>query len=89
MQYTKHFSFIVKENGQPQLSSDQFRRMMNIVYLEGVVNGLRKVKEANKNTDQFYKYDMLIFKEEKRLTELTGNLKPDELINEMIRLFSH
>ncbi len=84
MQYTKHFSFIVKENGQPQLSSEQFRRMMNIVYLEGVVCGLRKVKEANKNTDQFYKCDMLIFKEEKRLTELTGNLKPYMLFKEMI-----
>ena len=84
MQYTKHFAFIVKENGRPQLSSEQFRRMMNIVYLEGVVNGMRKVKESNKNTDQFYKYDMLIFKEEKRLTELTGNLKPYMLFKELI-----
>jgi hypothetical protein len=27
---------------------------------------------------------MLIFREEKRHTELTGNIKPDELIYEMI-----
>jgi len=59
---------------------------MNIIYLKGVVCGLRKVKEANKNTDQFYKYDMLIFKEEKRLTELTENLKSDTLLKEMMRL---
>ena len=86
MQYTKHFSFIVKEKGQPQLSSEQFSRMMNIIYLEGVVCGLKKVKEANKHTDQFYKYDMLIFREEKRLTELTGNLKSEDLIKEMMSL---
>ena len=84
MQYTKQFSFIVKENGQPQLSSSQFRRMMNIIYLEGVVCGLKKVKEANKKTDQFYKYDMLVFREEKRLVELTGNLKPHNLIREIM-----
>lgn len=52
MQYTKNFSFLIKENGQPQLTSEQFRHMMNIIYLEGVVCGLRKVKEANKSTDQ-------------------------------------
>ena len=60
--------------------------MMNIIYLEGVINGLRKVKEINKNTVQFYKYDMLIFREVKSLTELTGNLKPDGLMKEMMRI---
>lgn len=84
MQYTKHFSFIVKENGQPQLSSEQFRRWMNIIYLEGFINGLKKVKEANKGTNQFYMYDSIIFKEEKRLTKITGNLKTDALLNEML-----
>jgi hypothetical protein len=84
MQYTKHFSFLAKENGQPQLTSVQFRRMMNIIYLEGVVYGLKKVKDANKNTDQFYKYDMLILKEQIKLTEITGNVKPVELIKEMM-----
>ena len=42
------------------------------------------MKEGNKNTDQFYKYDMSFFREEKRLVELTGNLKPDNLIREMM-----
>ncbi len=36
-QYTKNFSFYVKENGLPQLSFEQFWCMMNIIYLEGVV----------------------------------------------------
>ncbi len=85
MQYTKYFSFIVKENGQPQLASDQFRRMMNIIYLEGVIYGLTKCKEAHKDTDQYYKYDMIIFKEQMKLTDLTGNVKPDELVRTMFR----
>ncbi|MBT8385331.1 MAG: hypothetical protein KJO83_06450 [Bacteroidia bacterium] len=76
---------MVKENGQPQLSLEQFRRMMNIIYLEGVIYGLKKSKEANKGTDQFYKYDVIIFKEEQRLSDLTGNIKPKELLVLMLK----
>ena len=79
---------MVKENGQPNIDNYQFRRMMNIIYLEGVINGLNKVKRANKDTDQFYKYDMAIFKEKSKLTDLTGNLTPQLLFKEMLR-FSH
>lgn len=43
MQYTKNFSFIIKENVQPQLTYEQFRCMLNIIYLEGVVCGMKKV----------------------------------------------
>ena len=85
MQYTKYFSFMVKENGQPNFDNYQFRRMMNIIYLEGVINGLNKVKRANKDTDHFYKYDIIIHKEEIKLTEQTGNLKPELLFKEMLR----
>ena len=84
MQYTKYFSFIVKENGQPQISSESFRTMMNVIYLEGVINGLNKAKEAHKGTDVYYKYDVSIFREEKRLTDITGNLDPDDLLKRML-----
>lgn len=84
MQYTKYFSFIVKENGQPQMTSEAFRRLMNIVYLEGVISGLKKVKEVNKGTDAFYKYDVAIFREQTKLTEITGNVEPSELLERML-----
>jgi len=38
----------------------QFQRLMNIVHLEGVLFGLRKAKEANKDKQEYHKYDMLI-----------------------------
>jgi len=84
MQYTKYFSFIVKENGQPKMSSDSFRTMMNVIYLEGVINGLNRSKEAHKGTNAYYKYDVSIFREEKRLTDITGNLDPDDLLKRML-----
>ena len=83
MKYTKYFSFIVKENGQPLLEEHQFRLMMNIIFLEGVISGLNKSKAANKGTDQYYKYDIILLNVERELSELTGNLKPSDLLYKM------
>ena len=85
MQYTKYFSILTKENGQPNLNTEQFRRMMNIVSVEGVIVGMTQIKEKYKNTNSYYKFDMDIFKSQKVLTNLTGNLKPEDLMKEMLR----
>jgi len=85
MKYSYYFGEITKEKGQLNLSSKQFRRMMNIVFLEGVISGLNRIRKTFKGTDQFYKYDIIIFKEDKKLTELTGNVAPGFLLEEMIK----
>ena len=59
---------------------------MNIVFVDGVINGLNNAKQIYKDTELFYKYDMLIFKESMKLTDLTGNLAPDRLLKEMHQL---
>ena len=46
---------------------------------EGVILGLNKVKNTYKGTELFYRYDTLIFKQNMKLTELTGNLEPKEM----------
>ena len=84
MIYANYFATVTKDNGQPNLNPDQFRRMMNIVYIEGVINGIKRIKE--KETGQYFKYDVLIFKHDSVLTELTGNLKPNLLLREMYHL---
>ena len=55
--------------------------MMNIVFVEGIIVGIQRIKEKEKT--MVFKYDMLIFKHQKVLTDLTGNLQPRELIREM------
>ena len=87
MRYTNYFSSIVKEQGPPHLNPDQFRRMMNIVFLEGMISGMEKVKAKEKS--QSFKYDMLIFKQNQILTKLTGNLKPSLLIREMYQMSNY
>ncbi len=84
IKYTRYFGIITKEQGKLNLSTDQFQRMMNIVHVEGVVAGLTIAKEANKNTGSYYKYDIIILKENDVLADLTGNLSPDMLLREMM-----
>jgi hypothetical protein len=86
MKYSNYFGSITKQNGQPNLDTKQFRRMMNIVSVEGVIHGLRIIKEKYSNTSAYFKFDVDIFKHQRVLTDLSGNLNPDELIKEMYRL---
>jgi hypothetical protein len=86
MRYTSYFATVIKDNGQPKFSAYQFQRFMNIVYLEGELNGIKRIKKSLTNTSSFYKYDVLLFKIEKQLTDLTGNFTPDQLLKEMLSL---
>ena len=83
MKYSKHFSDLVNEKGQPNLSLEQFKRMMNIIAIENKIDGLKVAKEQNKNKGVYHQYDLIIFKYSTVLTDLTGNLNPMDLINEM------
>ncbi len=85
MKYTKYFGLITKEQGRLNLSTSQFQRMMNIMHLEGVIVGLNIAKETYKNTNQYYKYDTLILRQEIQLSDLTGNLEANRLLKEMMR----
>ena len=76
MRYSKYFGHITKEKGNLNLSTSQFQRLMNIVYIEGVIHGLNKAKQTYKDTELFYRYDTIIFRENMKLTDLTGELKP-------------
>jgi len=59
---------------------------MNIIHIEGIISGMNKNKTTLKGTQEEHKYDMLIFKQQKLLTELTGNLSTEILLKEMIQL---
>ncbi len=86
MKYSKSFGAVTGDKGNLNLSTKQFQRLMNIVFIEGVINGLDKAKQTYKGTVQFYKYDIIIFKENVKLTDLTGILSPDKLLKEMHQL---
>ena len=46
---------------------------------------MNKSKETYKGTNQYYRYDIIIFKENVKLTDLTENLTRNKLLKEMHR----
>ena len=85
MKYTKYFATTTKDQGRLNVGTYQFQRMMNIIHIEGVLEGMNKIK-ATLNENEAYKYDMMIFKQNMQLSNLTGNLEPKLLLQEMIQL---
>ena len=85
MKYTKYFGMISRHQGQLNLATEQFQRMMNIVHLEGVICGLKRAKESYKDTNLYYRYDVKILKYDTKLSELTGSFPPDVLLQEMVK----
>ena len=82
MLYTRYFAGILKESGMLHISGDQWRRVMNIVYLEGSIHSLQEAKDPGMP----FRFDTVIFKYQRMLADLTGNLKPGDLIREMYQL---
>ena len=76
MKYSNYFALIFKEKGIPNLSVKEHIRLFNIVHTEGVLKGMPKGDSLQR------------FRVEKQLTELTGNLKPEKLLEEMLRFSS-
>ena len=84
--YAKSFGAIIRANGQPHLNDYQYRRMWNIVCMDYYLAALYRAKELYANTEYFNRLDLEIFQASKKLTDLTGNLSPEEL---MIELHKH
>ena len=61
MIYTKYFTGFTKENGQANVSPDQFRRIMNIVFVEGRLQGINQIKTKEKTA---FRYDIMLFNQD-------------------------
>jgi len=77
---------MARDNGQPNLNNDQFRRMMNIISVEGIIQGISILKEKYKNTNEYYKYDVDLIKYQSILDKLTHNSTPQDLFKEIHQL---
>ena len=84
MKYTDYFSHTLRENGTPKLSAEGFKRYMNIVYAEGELNGIGFSKNRLRETAYFHTLDIKKFNISKRLSDLTGNLEPEELLYKIV-----
>ena len=77
---------MARDNGQPNLNNEQFRRMMNIISVEGIIHGIARIKEKYNNPSEYYKYDIDILKHQSLLNDLTNSLIPEDLFKKMHKL---
>jgi len=85
MKYTKYFSGIINQYGRPNLSKDQFKKFMNIVHLEGRLEGLNSIKRTLEGSKDAHRFNMEYYRVNRQLTDLTGNLTPQELKEQLFR----
>lgn len=80
MNYIKYFSYFLKVKGTPHLNSDQWRRLLNIVAVETSIKNLENLKITG---SKVYKMNE---NSKTSLKNLTKELPPEELMEEMMRL---
>ncbi|MDX2360643.1 MAG: hypothetical protein QNK23_07540 [Crocinitomicaceae bacterium] len=83
MKYTRYISTVFKTNGVPNLNERGFATLMNIVHLEGAVDGLRKMQDKEKNDIAKYKYGIWIEDYQSKLDELTWQLEPKKMMGQL------
>ena len=83
MKYTKYFSGVLRNHGVPNLNVEQYARLMNIVSLESRLQELLDIKETL-NREEYYKYDVRINRITNKIKELTLDVLPKELMQNMI-----
>ena len=84
MKYTKYFSGVLRNQGVPNLNVEQYARLMNIVSLEGRLQELLDIKDSIQNSEEYYKYDVRINRITNKIKELTLDVLPQELMQNMI-----
>jgi len=84
MKYTKYFSGVLRNQGVPNLNVEQYAKLMNIVSLEGRLQELLDIKETIQNREEYYKYDVRINRITNKIKELTLDVLPKELMQNMI-----
>ena len=84
MKYTKYFSGVLRNQGVPNLNVEQYARLMNIVSLEGRLQELLDIKETIQNREEYYKYDVRINRITNKIKEVTLDVLPKELMQNMI-----
>ena len=86
MKYSNYFRIIINDGGIKSLSSSQIGRMMNIIFLEGQLAAMNKLKNKFLKNENLYKFDLDIHKIQDQLNNLTGEIPPKELMHEMMKI---
>ena len=80
MIYSRYFKAIIREGGIRSLEPNILAQIMNIIHLEGKLEGMNVLKEKMKDSAEPYKFDFDILKVKSQLSSITNDLQPKELL---------
>jgi hypothetical protein len=83
MKYTKYFAKMVESYGVPQFQRDAFQRMQNIIIIEAKIKAYQEVKAKFLGLPEEHKFDLRILSLSDFLKELTEDLEPNDLVEEL------
>jgi hypothetical protein len=86
MEFAKYIAIINRHGGPPNLSADQFSRMMNIMTLESKIDALDTLSRKNTNMSIYSAVMMETIRLRNRLNMLTQGKKPPQLFEEMLKM---
>tara|TARA_R110002096_G_scaffold425755_2_gene634708 strand:- start:559 stop:843 length:285 start_codon:yes stop_codon:yes gene_type:complete len=77
--YYKYFKGKITEEGVLHIDNEQYCKLLDIVFLEGGLRSFELLKSRCKTPEERYKYDVDIYKIEKKLSQLV-NMPNDKQI---------
>lgn len=84
MKFTKYFAGVIRNQGIPQISVNEYQKLFNIITLECRLDELYKLKDKERNHDRKYSLDIRIFQIKELLNRLTMENTPQNLLKYMM-----
>lgn len=83
--YAEYFAVFVKQSGVPRLNYEQFGKMMNVVFLEGEISAVHRLRSGSEDPELIAACNRSVNRLQRRLETLTGSIKPADLMRQFVR----
>ncbi|WP_026754753.1 hypothetical protein [Sediminibacter sp. Hel_I_10] len=84
MKFTRYFSATIKNNGIPQINTNEYSKLFNIITLESRIDELYRLKDKETNNGRKYKLKIRIFELKETLHWLTMENSPKNIMKYML-----
>jgi hypothetical protein len=77
MKYTNYLSQMLSAQGAPNMDTEYFKTLMNVVHLEGQLKALMKQRKQAEKSSEPHRYDLEFFNTERKLYGMKNDVPSD------------
>ena len=85
MKYSRYLSVLLNGQEMAGIPSEQLKLLLNVVMIEGKIRGIQQAQRIAKSTENPHLVDLELFKAQAVLSDLTGNLSPEEFYARVLK----